>query len=143
MDFLRLRHYHLQGQRNEPDVLKARLEFPVDKVFASGILPTKQARKKFLQLAGQRWDPSRTDRLDNEPGAEKPPRRSLARMSWDEVLEKGLGWVKITCVRFPNKNQNIKWVFDRFDEMVEEANVCVPMPFCLLYLLPMLSASRY
>ena len=100
-------------------------------------------RKRFLLLAGVRWDPfSRLDsKIKNERkraqlGWYKEKSRDLARdhnenegegegEEWNEkkILEKGQGLIKISCERFPNREQNSKWCGDRLMELIKEAKV--------------------
>jgi len=74
-------------------------------------LKDKRAIYKFRLLAGVRWTPT-------------PPKDSGIKLG-----ENGEhGYVKIACEDFPEPAMNLKWVSDRLDELINEANVChVPL----------------
>lgn len=122
------------------------LDVPVASLFASDALKSKQAKRKFLLLARERWDPTRktivpatqvaadnhtTAANTTELATKKPPQfqhlpqQSISEILRDEtqVLKQGQGWIKISCETFPLERQNMKWCSDVFDQMIEEANV--------------------
>lgn len=74
-------------------------------------LKDKRAIYKFRLLAGVRWTPT-------------PPKDSGINLG-----ENGEhGYVKIACEDFPEPAMNLKWVSDRLDDLIKEANVChVPL----------------
>src|SRR5260221_14682155 len=70
-------------------------------------LKDKRAIYKFRLLAGVRWTPT-------------PPKDSGIKLG-----ENGEhGYVKIACEDFPEPAMNLKWVSDRLDDLMNEANVC-------------------
>ncbi|ESK97989.1 mitochondrial ribosomal small subunit component [Moniliophthora roreri MCA 2997] len=70
-------------------------------------LPLKNAAAvhKFKLLAGPRW----TIRPPTDGGV-------------SGIAEWGNGFVKISCEDFANPEQNLKWISDRLDIMIKEAN---------------------
>jgi len=70
-------------------------------------LPLKDERAfhKFRLLAGVRWTPV-------------PPKDSGIKLG--ESAEHG--YVKISCEDFPEPAMNLKWVSDRLDDLINEAN---------------------
>jgi hypothetical protein len=68
-------------------------------------LKDKRAIHKFRLLAGVRWTPT-------------PPKDSGIKLG--ESAEHG--YVKISCEDFPEPAMNLKWVSDRLDELINEAN---------------------
>lgn len=79
-----------------------------------GKLRDADARRKFLLLAGPRWDAGHVKHGVEE--AEK------------EALQKGVGEIKISSERFQVQAQNVKWCSDALDRMIEEASVRVSIP---------------
>jgi small subunit ribosomal protein S35 len=73
-------------------------------------LNNKNAMYKFRLLAGPRWTPT-------------PPKDSGIKLG--ENAEHG--YVKISCEDFPEPSMNLKWVSDRLDDMITEANVCLSL----------------
>jgi Mitochondrial ribosomal subunit protein len=69
-------------------------------------LKDKHAIYKFRLLAGVRWTPT-------------PPKDSGIKLG--ENAEHG--YVKISCEDFPEPAMNLKWVSDRLDDLIREANV--------------------
>jgi small subunit ribosomal protein S35 len=69
-------------------------------------LKDKRAIYKFRLLAGVRWTPT-------------PPKDSGIKLG--ESAEHG--YVKISCEDFPEPAMNLKWVSDRLDDLINEANV--------------------
>lgn len=71
-------------------------------------LPLKDERAihKFCLLAGVRWSPTPPKDAGIKPG---------------ESAEHG--YVKISCEDFPEPAMNLKWVSDRLDDLIKEANV--------------------
>ena len=69
-------------------------------------LKGKRAIYKFRLLAGVRWTPT-------------PPKDSGIKLG--ESAEHG--YVKISCEDFPEPAMNLKWVSDRLDDLINEANV--------------------
>lgn len=69
-------------------------------------LKDKRAIYKFRLLAGVRWTPT-------------PPKDSGIKLG--ENAEHG--YVKISCEDFPEPAMNLKWVSDRLDDLISEANV--------------------
>lgn len=74
-------------------------------------LNNKNAIYKFRLLAGPRWTPT-------------PPKDSGIKLG--ENAEHG--YVKISCEDFPEPSMNLKWVSDRLDDMITEANVRLSLP---------------
>lgn len=68
-------------------------------------LKDKRASYKFRLLAGVRWTPT-------------PPKDSGIKLG--ESAEHG--YVKISCEDFPEPAMNLKWVSDRLDNLISEAN---------------------
>ncbi|KAH9044812.1 mitochondrial ribosomal subunit protein-domain-containing protein [Lactarius pseudohatsudake] len=68
-------------------------------------LNNKHAIYKFCLLAGPRWTPT-------------PPKDSGIKLG--ENAERG--YVKISCEDFPEPAMNLKWVSDRLDDLINEAN---------------------
>jgi len=68
-------------------------------------LNNKHAIYKFRLLAGPRWTPT-------------PPKDSGIRLG--ENAEHG--YVKVSCEDFPEPAMNLKWVSDRLDDLINEAN---------------------
>ncbi|KAF8507018.1 mitochondrial ribosomal subunit protein-domain-containing protein [Russula emetica] len=68
-------------------------------------LKDKRAIYKFRLLAGVRWTPT-------------PPKDSGIKLG--ESAEHG--YVKISCEDFPEPAMNLKWVSDRLDNLINEAN---------------------
>ena len=68
-------------------------------------LKNKHAIHKFRLLAGVRWTPT-------------PPKDS--GINPGENAEHG--YVKISCEDFPEPAMNLKWVSDRLDDLINEAN---------------------
>ena len=77
-------------------------------VVAVDSLPLKDqdAIHKFKLLAGPRW-------------TLRPP----ADAGVSGIANWGDGFVKISCEDFPQPAQNLKWISDTLDKMIEEANV--------------------
>lgn len=75
---------------------------------AVSLLPlhNNRAIHKFCLLAGPRWTPT-------------PPKDSGIKLG--ENAEHG--YVKISCEDFPEPAMNLKWVSDRLDDLITEANV--------------------
>ena len=71
-------------------------------------LKDEHAIYKFCLLAGVRWTPT-------------PPKDSGIKPG--ESAERG--YVKISCEDFPEPAMNLKWVSDRLDDLIKEANVCL------------------
>ena len=71
-------------------------------------LNNKHAIYKLRLLAGPRWTPT-------------PPKDSGIKLG--ENAEHG--YVKISCEDFPEPAMNLKWVSDRLDDLINEANVRV------------------
>jgi hypothetical protein len=69
-------------------------------------LKDKRAVHKFCLLAGVRWAPT-------------PPKDSGIKLG--ENAEHG--YVKISCEDFPEPAMNLKWVSDRLEDLINEANV--------------------
>ncbi len=69
-------------------------------------LKDKRAIYKFRLLAGVRWTPT-------------PPKDSGIKLG--ESAEHG--YVKISSEGFPEPAMNLKWVSDRLDDLINEANV--------------------
>lgn len=97
-------------------------------LFANGCLASQAAKRKFLLLAGVRWNPfggdagedtlplgpdERLDVLNDVQGVEQ------------RALDQGTGSIKISCERFPEERQNLKWCSDAMDKLIIEANVSV------------------
>ncbi len=145
--FLRFRFQHYQGTPH-PVTRKVVLDVPVAPLFASGALGSTQARRKFLQLAGSRWDPSKrspaeviaaegqeqeqeraeegkAEEAEKEQTAlsQRQPGQEVAIPGEEELLKNGQGWIKISCERFPLERQNMKWCSDTLDKLIREANV--------------------
>lgn len=76
-------------------------------------LPLKDERAvhAFRLLAGVRWTPT-------------PPKDSGIKPG--ESAE--YGYVKISCEDFPEPAMNLKWVSDRLDDLINEANVRLFFP---------------
>ncbi|KAI0307894.1 mitochondrial ribosomal subunit protein-domain-containing protein [Multifurca ochricompacta] len=68
-------------------------------------LKDKHAIYKFRLLAGVRWTPT-------------PPKDSGLQL----VENAKHGYVKISCEDFPEPAMNLKWVSDRLDDLINEAN---------------------
>jgi hypothetical protein len=85
-------------------------------------LRNEAAVHKFKLLAGPRW-------------SIRPPADSgvSGLSAW------GNGFVKIACEDFPNPEQNLKWISDRLDSLIKEANVRRFLSLPLLFVLPPLS----
>ncbi|KDN46816.1 hypothetical protein K437DRAFT_256091 [Tilletiaria anomala UBC 951] len=129
---LRFRFQHYQGEPH-PVARKVVLDVSIPSLFASGALQSKQARRKFLLLAGERWDPTKDVRVvqlgDKSIGEEQQRRAADGRQhekyplaDEEEVLERGQGSLKISCETFPNERQNMKWCSDVLDKMIFHAN---------------------
>lgn len=69
-------------------------------------LKDKRAIYKFRLLAGVRWTPT-------------PPKDSGIKFGESA----GHGYVKISCEDFLEPAMNLKWVSDRVDDLINEANV--------------------
>ena len=96
-----VRSMHYQGEPH-PATAKRVIVVPVDKL----PLKNEAAMHKFILLAGPRWTPT--------PPADAGVSPSV---TW------GNGYVKISCEDFPKPSQNLKWVSDTLDKLIEEANV--------------------
>jgi hypothetical protein len=68
-------------------------------------LKDKRAIYKFRLLAGVRWTPT-------------PPKDSGIKLAESAKH----GYVKISCEDFPEPAMNLKWVSDRLDNLINEAN---------------------
>ena len=90
------------GGEEHPAAVKRALTVAVSQ------LPLKDERAihKFRLLAGVRWTPT-------------PPKDSGIKPG--ESAEHG--YVKISCEDFPEPAMNLKWVSDRLDDLINEANV--------------------
>jgi len=75
-------------------------------------LKDKRAIYKLRLLAGVRWTPT-------------PPKDSGIKLG--ESAEHG--YVKISCEDFPEPAMNLKWVSDRLDDLISEANVRSIFPY--------------
>jgi hypothetical protein len=75
-------------------------------------LKDKRAIYKFRLLAGVRWTPT-------------PPKDSGIKLGESA----GHGYVKIACEDFPEPAMNLKWVSDRLDDLIKEANVRSVFPY--------------
>jgi small subunit ribosomal protein S35 len=84
-------------------------------------LKDKRAFHKFRLLAGVRWTPT-------------PPKDSGIKLG--ENAEHG--YVKISCEDFPEPAMNLKWVSDRLDDLINEANARLS----LLYFKPSTGTYR-
>ncbi|KAI0274765.1 mitochondrial ribosomal subunit protein-domain-containing protein [Gloeopeniophorella convolvens] len=89
------------GGEEHPATVKRSVTAPVS------LLPLKDknAIYKFRLLAGVRWTPT-------------PPKDSGIKLG--ESAEHG--YVKIACEDFPEPSMNLKWVSDRLDDLIKEAN---------------------
>ena len=75
-------------------------------------LKDKRAIYKFRLLAGVRWTPT-------------PPKDSGIKLGESAKH----GYVKISCEDFPEPAMNLKWVSDRLDALINEANVRSFFPY--------------
>lgn len=135
------------------------MTFSVSDLFSSGELENLNQRKRFLLLSGVRWDPfSRTEsKIRNEKARAKlgwhgdnirDAARELsgtatsteASEEWDvkSILKNGQGSIKISCERFPNREQNIKWCGDRLMDLIKEAKVSREIFLSVILSLPYL-----
>lgn len=71
------------------------------------------AKKRLMLLAGPRWTPN-------------PP----VDAGISKYADWGNGFVKIACEDFPEPSQNLKWISDTVDKLVEKANVRI---FLVIY----------
>ncbi|KAJ3574073.1 hypothetical protein NP233_g2011 [Leucocoprinus birnbaumii] len=80
-------------------------------VVAVDNLPLKDtmAKKRLMMLAGPRWTPN-------------PP----VDAGISKYADWGNGFVKISCEDYPQPAQNLKWISDTLDRLVERANVPDP-----------------
>jgi small subunit ribosomal protein S35 len=90
------------GGEEHPAAVKRALTVAVSQL----PLKDKHAVHKFRLLAGVRWTPT-------------PPKDSGIKLG--ESAEHG--YVKISCEDFPEPAMNLKWVSDRIDDLINEANV--------------------
>ncbi|KAI0004245.1 mitochondrial ribosomal subunit protein-domain-containing protein [Russula compacta] len=89
------------GGEEHPTTVKRALTVAVSQL----PLKNKNAIYKFRLLAGVRWTPT-------------PPKDSGIKLG--ENAEHG--YVKISCEDFPEPAMNLKWVSDRLDDLIKEAN---------------------
>ncbi|KAI0304800.1 mitochondrial ribosomal subunit protein-domain-containing protein [Russula brevipes] len=89
------------GGEEHPATVKRALTVAVSQM----PLKDKRAVHKFCLLAGVRWTPT-------------PPKDSGIKLG--ENAEHG--YVKISCEDFPEPAMNLKWVSDRLDDLINEAN---------------------
>lgn len=130
-DLLRFRMVHYQGEPH-PITAKAVMTVSVPDLFAylasnGKKLTSADARRKFLLLAGPRWDVSEVIGRNEEGEVDHEAVQS-------EALEKGLGQIKISSERFQQQAQNVKWCSDALDRMIEEASVSISCPHCRQFL---------
>jgi small subunit ribosomal protein S35 len=71
------------------------------------------AKKRLIMLAGPRWTPN-------------PP----ADAGISKYADWGYGYVKIACEAYPLPAQNLKWISDTLDRLIERANVGVSLVVC-------------
>jgi small subunit ribosomal protein S35 len=109
------------GGEEHPVTVKRALTVAVSQV----PLKDNRAIHKFRLLAGVRWTPT-------------PPKDSGIKLG--ENAEHG--YVKISCEDFPEPAMNLKWVSDRLDDMINEANVCRMLLFMFVFALLEGSAER-
>lgn len=106
---------HYQGAPH-PASRKSVLVVSVKSLFSSPVFASltgveaAKAKRKFLHLAGTRWDPG--EGVLAEP----------LRLDGDYLRNvPQSGTLKISCERFPTEKQNMKWCSDVLDEMIAEA----------------------
>ncbi|KAF5355931.1 hypothetical protein D9756_004147 [Leucocoprinus leucothites] len=77
-------------------------------VVAVDDLPLKDemSKKRLIMLAGPRWAPN-------------PP----VDAGISKYADWGSGFVKIACEDYPHPAQNLKWISDTLDKLIERANV--------------------
>lgn len=95
---LQFRFQHYQGEPH-PAARKVVLSVDVDQLAKTGALKDAQSKHKLLLLAGSRFHAKAND------------------------VDADKGEIKISCERFPNERQNMKWCSDTLDKLVHEANV--------------------
>lgn len=138
-NFLRFRSMHYQG-RSHPVTRKSVLVVPVSKVFEETPAfqqlqgeDAQRAKRRFLHLAGPRWDPrplapeatvegslnskGRQGESDFDPRSIEPMRLDGNYLS----NTPSNGSLKISCERFPTERQNMKWCSDVVDSLIREA----------------------
>lgn len=113
-----VRSMHYQGEPH-PAAVKRAIVVPVDKL----PLKNETALHKVILLAGPRWSPV-------------PPADSGVSRRDDY----GNGYIKISCEDFPRASQNLKWVSDTLDKLIEEANVCFSFPLFSFFIFDSLTS---
>lgn len=112
---MKFRSMHYQGVAH-PASRKSVLVVDIKDIFSSPAFASLsgaeaiKAKRKFLHLAGPRWDPGQSIlaepyRVDGDYSSQAPEAGNL----------------KISCERFPLEIQNMKWCSDVLDEMIAEA----------------------
>ncbi|PWN28604.1 hypothetical protein BDZ90DRAFT_152836 [Jaminaea rosea] len=112
---LRFRHTHYQGV-SHPLTRKSVLTVSVPDLFKahSTAFSSVRAKRKFLHLAGPRWD----------AGGRGADLAEVFQLEGDKAYASKcpeVGEIKISCDRFPMQAQNDKWCSDVLEEMVAEA----------------------
>lgn len=107
-DLLQFRFQHYQGADHAAS-RKATLTVDVQHLFTSGLLETKQAMHNFLLIAGTRFHPSNPNVV---------ARHAAVKLAGHKMT----GHVLLSCDKMPTDRQNMKWLSDTFDTMIQQAN---------------------
>lgn len=128
---LRVKQIHYQGEAH-PVTRKSVVTIRIKDLFKTNHLSSRDAKKKFLLLAGPRWNPfeEKKDVLHvgkESPNFKRPGQEFDLFGDYTEIERKvldegGLGVVKISCERFPTSQMNLKWCSDVVDNLIAEAN---------------------
>jgi small subunit ribosomal protein S35 len=122
---LRVKQIHYQGEAH-PVTRKAVITIRIADLFKGDYLSSRDAKKKFLLLAGPRWNPFE-EKTDVSNPVKKTSNDFDLFGDHSEIERKvldqgGLGVVKISCERFPNSQMNLKWCSDVVDSLIAESN---------------------
>lgn len=124
---LRVKQIHYQGEAH-PVTRKAVVTIRIADLFKGDYLSSRDAKKKFLLLAGPRWNPFEEKKDVSIAGRDVKGSNDFDLFGDHLELERkvlddgGLGVVKISCERFPNSQMNLKWCSDAVDNLIAEAN---------------------
>lgn len=119
---LRVKQIHYQGEAH-PVTRKAVVTVQVSDIFKGGYLSSRDAKKKFLLLAGPRWNPfeEKGDIIEHSSKV-VDIFGDHAQLEREALDDGGFGVVKISCERYPNSQMNLKWCSDAVDNLIAEAN---------------------
>ncbi|CAO1619374.1 unnamed protein product [Sympodiomycopsis kandeliae] len=114
-NILRFRSIHYQGEANTAS-RKSVLTVDLKDLFSSKYFKdgSNLQKRKFLHLCGTRWI------LPTDSSTEVKESYNLCG-DYSKSTVPQVGYIKISCERFPLEAQNLKWCSDVFDQLLQES----------------------